>query len=291
MVAFAKFIFVSNRVDHRIETVNVSPHSYGFSFNPGIDFRNRLDLRIDALRGAVNLAQKIGEGLNPERNPLAERRIGKISQLQIVLRIESALLLECRDRIVIEAGPRVFPAVEVSHPVRNVDINSVNSRRRNLPHALHVGLPPLGSVGTDPNILISWPDPERAAPSEDRGLAGDLALQPVGMILGQRVRHLIPMRSDALGPGNVDESVIARLVRRFGHLADRLQFLFWIEKTLVAPGNVIVDLNPEHVALLRLARNLLRVAALQTISADADVVRPVLFFGIRRRDQPQREQE
>ena len=81
VVAAAKFVFMRNRVYYRIQAINVGAHAHRFFFDSGIDLRNNLDLRIDRFRVAPNLRQKIGERLNPERDPLLERWIGKISQL------------------------------------------------------------------------------------------------------------------------------------------------------------------------------------------------------------------
>ena len=111
------------------------------------------------------------------------------------------------------------------------------------------------------------------------------------MILAQRVLHLIAMRGDALSSGNVDERVVVLAVRGLSHVADRLQFFFRMQKAFVASGNVVVHFDPEHSAGLRIAHNLQRIAAFQPIGADANVVSPVLFFGIRRCDQPRREQK
>src|SRR6202030_2359685 len=111
--------------------------------------------------------------------------------------------------------------------------------------------------------------------SKSRRLARNLPLQPVRMILRQRVRRLIAVRRNALGPGNVDESVVALVMRRLRDIVDSLQFFFWVQKALVAPRDVIVHLNPEYAAGLRAARDLQRIPAFQSIGADADVVSPI----------------
>ena len=101
------------------------------------------------------------------------------------------------------------------------------------------------------------------------------------MIFRQSVRHLIAMRGDALGARNVYEREVARVMRRFGHVANRLQLFFGMQKALVAPGNIIVDFNPENTALLRAAHNLHRVPALEPVRTNANVVAPVLIRQVR----------
>src|SRR5450432_1857673 len=96
------------------------------------------------------------------------------------------------------------------------------------------------------------------------------------MILGQRVRHLIAVRGNALGSRDVNVGIIGRLVRLFRHIVDRFQLLFGMQKTLVAPRNVVVHFNPEDAALLRPAHDVDCIAALQSVSANADVVGPIL---------------
>ena len=105
MISATKFVFVGNGIDHRIEAIHVGPHPHRFLFNPGINFWNRLDLRIHRLRRLIDLVQKIGEGLNPELHPLAESGIGKVSQLYIMIRIQPGLVLEGCYREIVEAGP------------------------------------------------------------------------------------------------------------------------------------------------------------------------------------------
>ena len=130
------------------------------------------------------------------------------------------------------------------HPIRNIDVDAVNARGCNLAHALHVDLAPFGGIRTHPHVLVPGSNPERSAAAENRGLPGDLALQPVGMILGHGVGNLVAMRRDALGARDVDECMIADFVRRFGHIVDRLQLRFGIEEALVPAGDVVVDFDP-----------------------------------------------
>src|ERR1700738_2167501 len=84
--------------------------------------------------------------------------------------------------IFVETCPRIFPAIQVSHPIGNIHVDSVNPRCGNFAHALHVSFPPFYGVWADPHILITWPDPKGGTGSKYRGLAGDLSLQPIGMI-------------------------------------------------------------------------------------------------------------
>src|SRR4051794_7273152 len=171
-----------NRVDHSIDAVNISANPYRFLFNAGINFRDCLDLRVHSLCGLINLMQKVRERLKSKRYPLAESRIRKIPQLHIVFRVQSTLLLERRDRVVVKTGPRLFPTFEMRHPVRNIDIDPINPSLRDLPHTLHVDLAPLACVWADPDILIAFPDPECRAASENCRLPSDLSLQPVRMV-------------------------------------------------------------------------------------------------------------
>ena len=59
-----------------------------------------------------------------------------------------------------------------------------------------------------------------------------------------------------------------------------LQLFFRIDKALVASGNIVVHLNAEDVAVLRVGDNLVRVVWLQAVRPDAYVVGPVLSRGI-----------
>ncbi len=59
--------------------------------------------------------------------------------------------------------------------------------------------------------------------------------------------------------------------------ANRCQLLFRMYKAFVASGNVVIDFDPEDSAFLRALDNLNRVAALESIRADANVVAPILF--------------
>src|SRR5436190_11688660 len=106
------------------------------------------------------------------------------------------------------------------HPVRNVDVDAIYARRRNLSNSFHVGFAPLSSVRTDPYILIAFGNPECRSAAENCRFACNLALKPIWMVLGQRMRRLIGIRRDALQSGDVNESVIAGLVRLVGDRAN-----------------------------------------------------------------------
>src|SRR5581483_10743051 len=98
---------------------------------------------------------------------------------------QAGLLAKCLNRVVVEARPGVFPAFEVRHPIRNIDIDPIDSGARNLPDPLHVDLAPGRSIGADPDIFVTLSYPEWSSPAENCRLAGDLSLQPIRMFFGQ----------------------------------------------------------------------------------------------------------
>src|SRR5438067_12891560 len=102
---------------------------------------------------------EVGEGLNSELHPLAEVRVGKISEFQFVLSVEPGLLLESRDSVLIETRPRIFPAFEMRHPVGNINVNAIDAASRDLPNTLHVDLAPFDRVGASPHVSVSLFDP------------------------------------------------------------------------------------------------------------------------------------
>jgi hypothetical protein len=79
------------------------------------------------------------------------------------------------------------------------------------------------------------------------------------MVLGHRVRSLIGIRSDAFSAGYVNERVIPSLMSLFGYGPNGFQLLCRIEKAFIAARNVVIDLDAEDVALLRLTYDLLGV--------------------------------
>src|ERR1700691_2420719 len=194
---------MGNGVDDRIQTVNISPDAHGLFLNTGVNFRNRLDGRIHRLRVLVSLLHEIGERLNSEIDPFSETGVRKVSQLQVFLRIKPRLLFERSHRVIVEAGPTVFPAIEVGHPVGNVHVNSVDSRGRNLPYPLHVSFSPGWRVRANPHILVTLRYPESRAASKDRRVSTDLPLEQVGMILGEGMGSFVGVGRDALGSGDV----------------------------------------------------------------------------------------
>src|SRR5438552_18739999 len=97
------------------------------------------------------------------------------------------------------------------------------------------------------------------------------------MVFRHRVCSLVPMSRDALRSCDVDESIIADAMGFLRDRANRCQLLFRMYKAFVASGNVVIDFDPEDSAFLRALDNLNRVAALESIRADANVVAPTLF--------------
>src|SRR5262249_14628787 len=122
---------------------------------------------------------------------------------------------------VVETRPSVFPAVEMRHPVRNVYIDSVNSGCGNLPDALHVSVAPRLGVGTDPDIFVTWPDPECCTRGKESRFAGDLALDPIGMVFHHGMCGFVCIRGNAFGAGDVDEGFVSRGVRALRNRSNR----------------------------------------------------------------------
>src|SRR5438132_5829439 len=218
MAAVSEFILVRDGVYDRVQTVNIDTDPDCLLLDAGINFRNRLNLRVYRFRILIELTYEIDEGLNSKIDPLAEVRVGKISELKVVLRIESRLLLESRDCIVIETRPGIFPAFEMRHPVRNVNVNAVDAGPRDLPDTFHVDLAPFPRIRSHPNIFVSFLDPKCGSAAKNRRLTCDLALQQVGMIFRHRACSFVPMTRHALRPCDVDESIIADAM---GFLRDR----------------------------------------------------------------------
>ena len=158
----------------------------------------------------VNLPHEVSDRLDPEIEPPDEARIGIVADFDIGPGIEAGFLFERRHGVVIKARPTVFPTFKMCHPVWYVHVDPINSRSRNLAHALHVSLAPLGSIGADPNVLVAGGNPKGRAPAKDRRLAGKLPLNPIGVVFKERVRPLGCVGSDALQPGNVNECIITR---------------------------------------------------------------------------------
>src|SRR5450432_135359 len=96
------------------------------------------------------------------------------------------------------------------------------------------------------------------------------------MVFRQGVRGFIRIRGDAFGSGNINETLVAGLVSRLSHRANRAQLFGGIEETLVSPWNVVVHLNTKHPARLRVSNDRIGVAGMQPVRPDAHVMRPVL---------------
>ena len=236
-------------------------------------------------------AHELGDRCDAEVDPSAEMRIREVAELQVPAGIEAGPLAEGLDGVVVEAGPGVLPAVEVGHPVGNVHVDAVDARGRDLANSFHVLLTPGLGVGRDPDILVALPYPEGRAARERGGLARELPLKPVGMVLGEGVRALVAVLRDALGAGDVDEGTVPGSVGRFRQLPDRSELFLRIEEALVATSDVVVHLDAEHMAVRGLAHDgggpLLRGA----IAADPDAVCPVLWLGSGRNLWPGFEQQ
>src|SRR5215469_11103564 len=127
VIAFAELVFVSDGVDDGIEAVHVGSHPHCGFFNSRIDLRNDLDFWIHRFCILSNFVHEICERLDAKIYPPAEVWIGEVSELQVLLCIQTGLPTKRLDGIVIETGPSVLPSLEVSHPVGNVDINAVDS--------------------------------------------------------------------------------------------------------------------------------------------------------------------
>src|SRR5438445_6937318 len=127
------------------------------------------------------------------------------------------------------------------HPVRNVNVNAVNSGGGDLANALHVLFAPGFGVRANPDVFVAFANPERSAAGEDGGLTRDFALEPIGMIFDDRVGGLFGIRSDAFSAGDVDEGLVASFMRFFGDGFDGSEFFGWVEKTFVAARKVVVN--------------------------------------------------
>src|ERR1700676_5309695 len=97
-------------------------------------------------------------------------------------RVQAGAAPESIYGVFVKTCPGIFPAVEVSHPIRNVHVKSVDARCGNLAHALHVSFPPFYGIRADPHVFVTGSDPESGTGSKYRRLAGNLSLQPIGMI-------------------------------------------------------------------------------------------------------------
>jgi hypothetical protein len=148
-------------------------------------------------------------------------------------------------------------------------------KARDLSHAFHIFLPPVFRVRTDPNIFISFPDPECCAARKHSRLTGNLSLHPLRVILHHRVRRLVCVGRDALRSRNIHKRLVSGRVRRFRHALNRFQFSRGVQVTFVSPRDVIVHFDSEHMAFSRITNDRLRVVDFQSVRANSHVVRPV----------------
>ena len=247
MIAITKFVFVRNCVNDCVHLVNIRADANRFRFNAGIDFGNGLDVGIDRLRISINVGDEVGQCADAKVHPFAEVVTREVAQLQVVTRIQSGFVFEGSDCVIVKAGPGVFPTFEVRHPIRDVYIYAINTCASNLANALHVDLAPFGGEGTDPNVFISLLDPECRAAAKKCRFTGDLALQPVGMVFRHGVWRFISIGCDALGARDVHECMIAGGMRFFCNRLNGFQLFGWVEETLVASGNIVVDLDAKNM--------------------------------------------
>src|ERR1039457_5461027 len=98
--------------------------------------------------------------MNAELYPLAETWVGIVADLYVMTCVQTGLPMKLRDCIVIEAGPAIFPPGEVRHPIRDIDIDAINSRGSDLADAFHIDFAPVRCVRTDPCIFFALGDPE-----------------------------------------------------------------------------------------------------------------------------------
>src|SRR5215470_10104029 len=222
---------------------------------------------------------EICHGLDSEIDPLAKGQVREVPDLHIFLRIQTCLFFERGYRVVVEAGPGAFPAFKVRHPVRNIHIDAINSCCSNLPHPFHINLAPFLCVRSDPYVLVPLLDPEGSSFSKNCRLSGDLALQPIRMLFGQRMCSLIRVCGDAFGASDVNKGAVARLVSFLSYSPDCLQFFLGMEKAFVASRDVIVHFNSEHVAVPGVTNNSIWFISSKAIRSDAHVVRPILSKG------------
>ena len=283
VVPAAELVFVGDGIGDSIQLVDVRADHHRRSFDPRIDLGNRHDRGVDGLGVAIDLAHEVGDGLDAEIDPPAEMRVREITHVQIPAGIEAGLPAEGLNGVVVEARPRVLPAIEVRHPIRDVHVDAIDTRRGNLAHPRHVLLAPGSGVRRDPDVLVALSDPERRATGEDGGFAAALALEPVRMILRQRVRVAVGVLRDALGPGDVHERAVASRVRLAGERANVSQLHVGIEEALVASGDVVVHLDAKDMAVRGVAHDVGGRPSAQAVAGDAHAMGPVLSFGRGRR--------
>src|SRR5207249_6499793 len=164
-----------------------------------------------------------------------------------------------------KACPAFLPTFEMGHPVGDVNVNPVNPGSRNLAHALHVSLTPLGGIRADPNVFVAGGNPKGRTAAEDRWLAGALPLNPVGMIFEEGMLPLVGARCDAFEAGNVDESIITCRMGLLGDGFDRSKLFSRTMKTFVAPRNVIIRLDSVDVRICSILDDRIDASKAQTL--------------------------
>src|ERR1700748_2038122 len=118
-------------------------------------------------------------------------------------RVYAGFTMKSGYRVLVETRPCVLPTFKVRHPVRDIDIDSIDTGRRDLANEAHVARAPCGCEWRNPDIFIALPDPEGCPAPEHSRRSVDLSLHPVGMILEKRVRRLDSIRRDAFETGDV----------------------------------------------------------------------------------------
>src|SRR5438132_11768224 len=97
----------------------------------------------------------------------------------------------------------------------------------------YLAFPTLLRIRADPNILITLLDPKCRPACKNRGLAREFALQPVRMLLGQRVRRLACIGGDAFCSRDIYKSMIPGVVGGARQFANSSEFFSRIHEALV----------------------------------------------------------
>src|SRR3954468_19421589 len=127
MVTAPVLVLMCDGVDNWVKFVNVGAYSKRFFLDTGINLGDGFDTRIHRFCILVDLAHELRNCLDSEVDPFAKVRVSEISNLQILAGVQASLLTECRHCVVVETRPTLFPTLEVRHPVRDIDVNSINS--------------------------------------------------------------------------------------------------------------------------------------------------------------------
>ncbi len=111
----------------------------------------------------------------------------------------------------------------MGHPVWNIHINAVNTSGGNLAHTLHKDIPPLHRIRADPDIFISFPDPERGASAKNGWFAMNIALHPLRVIFKKGMFAPVRIVGNAFQSGDIDISIIIGGMGFVSNGLDRLQ--------------------------------------------------------------------